>query len=119
MMFAASDRVKTRGVPLPREAPWPRPSPLPQNDAAIELPIPAESVFQIREGLRLVMQVGGPTGRRAELTVPAHDETVASRPGNSRRTIRGRRSAGQPTRHAARARHGTLKQLVQVKRGNV
>ena len=59
-----------RGVPLPREAPWPRQSPLPPVGAAIALPVPAQSVFEIREGLRTAMQAVTPPPRRAELTVP-------------------------------------------------
>jgi peptidoglycan/xylan/chitin deacetylase (PgdA/CDA1 family) len=38
------------GVPLPRMAPWPRLSPPPLDDsAAVALPIPAQSVFEIEE----------------------------------------------------------------------
>ena len=104
-----------RGVPLPREAPWPRQSPLPPVGAAIVLPVPAQSVFEIREGLRTAMQAITPSPRRAELTVPAHDEAISVDAGTSRRTIRGRRHPGR-TRHAAHARRGMLKHLVQVRK---
>src|SRR6202158_5019180 len=45
------DRAKglVRGVPLPREAPWPRQSPLVLESAAIALPVPAQSIFEIQE----------------------------------------------------------------------
>jgi hypothetical protein len=44
-----SDRAR-RGVPLPREAPWPRQSELAPDGAADALPIPAQSIFEIQEG---------------------------------------------------------------------
>ena len=47
------------------EAPWPRQSPLPPDGAAIALPVPAQSVFEIREGLRTVMQAVTPCASRA------------------------------------------------------
>src|SRR5882757_9956640 len=46
--FDRARRLK-RGVPLPREAPWPRQSPLALDSAAIALPVPAQSIFEIRE----------------------------------------------------------------------
>src|SRR4030081_803053 len=48
------DRARrlTRGVPLPREAPSPRQSPLALDGAAIALPIPAQSIFEIQEKAR-------------------------------------------------------------------
>src|SRR6266480_4552996 len=43
------DRTKrrTRGVPLPRQAPWPRQFPLAPADGAIVLPVPGQNVFEI------------------------------------------------------------------------
>jgi hypothetical protein len=41
-------RQLARGVPLPRDAPWPRQS-LFALDSAIALPVPAESIFDIQE----------------------------------------------------------------------
>ena len=49
--FDRAKRLK-RGVPLPREAPWPRQSPLTLDGAAIALPIPAQSIFEIQEKRR-------------------------------------------------------------------
>jgi len=40
-------RVKRQGVPLPPEAPWPRVSELPVETAALSLPVPAQSVFEM------------------------------------------------------------------------
>jgi peptidoglycan/xylan/chitin deacetylase (PgdA/CDA1 family) len=116
----SSDRARRagRGVPLPREAPWPPQSPLPPVGAATALPVPAQNVFEIREGLRTAMQAITPSPRRAELTVPAHDEAISVDAGASRRTIRGRAHSGH-TRHAAHARRGMLKHLVQVRKRSV
>jgi peptidoglycan/xylan/chitin deacetylase (PgdA/CDA1 family) len=121
----SSDRAR-RGVPLPRQALWPRQSPLPP-DVATALPVPAQNVFEIREGLRAVMQAGAPSSRRAELTVPAHDEAISTDAGSSRRTLRGkphpgrlRQAAGRGNRHAAHGRRGgALKHLVQVRKRSV
>src|SRR6202022_5116986 len=54
MTLAESDRASRvrRGVPLPREAPWPRHPPKPLDNAAIALPVPAESIFEIQEKRR-------------------------------------------------------------------
>ncbi len=123
------DRVKrpVRGVPLPREAPWPRQLTLAQEDAAIALPVPAASVFEIREGLRAAMQAA-PPARRVEQAAPTH-ETASAEAGSRR--IRGRPHLGRTRQHSVshlagrgnrqqlRARKGTLKHLVQVKKRSV
>jgi peptidoglycan/xylan/chitin deacetylase (PgdA/CDA1 family) len=125
------DRVKrlVRGVPLPREALWPRQLALPQEDAAIALPVPAESIFEIREGLRAAMQAAPPS-RHAEQAVPARHETAAAKTA-SRRMLLGRphlgragqhgvsHLAGGGSRQVVRARKGALKHLVQVKKRSV
>jgi peptidoglycan-N-acetylglucosamine deacetylase len=122
------DRVKRMalGVPLPREAPWPRQSPLSPDSAATALPVPARSIFEIEEALRVAMRAVPPSSRHAEQTVPAHSEAIAADAGESRQTIRGKRHLGQArqvasrgTRHAAHARRSTLKHLVQVRKGSV
>ena len=45
-----------RGVPLPQQAPWPQPSPLALGSAAIALPVPAQSIFEIQENPRATAQ---------------------------------------------------------------
>jgi peptidoglycan-N-acetylglucosamine deacetylase len=115
------DAVKhlAHGVPLQRQAPWPLQSPLPADHAANALPVPASSVFEIREGLRAAMQAGAPSSRRAELALPAHD------PGYFRQLTRAKRragrvhQAGRANPQAAHARSGTLKHLVQVRKRSV
>src|SRR6202165_824648 len=74
----ASDHARrlARGVPLPREAPWPRQSPpLALDSAAIALPVPAQSIFEIQEKPRAATQGLAPSSHRAEQTVPAGSQT--------------------------------------------
>ncbi|MBR1125047.1 polysaccharide deacetylase family protein [Bradyrhizobium lablabi] len=61
-----------RGVPLPREAPWPR---LVQvASAGATLPVPAAGVFEVEEGLRVAMRGVASSARRAEPTRAAQAE---------------------------------------------
>jgi peptidoglycan-N-acetylglucosamine deacetylase len=120
------------GVPVPREAPWPRQSPLPVQ-TAIALPVPAQGIFDIPEGLRMAMRTGTPAAHREEQAAAVHEaaaiEAVESRAathGRHRagqlRHVAGRGSrhiAGRASRHVAHARHVPLKHLVQVKRRSV
>ena len=122
-MTLAEDRARRvgHGVPLPREAPWPRQSPLPPEAAANALPVPALSVFEIKEGLRAATR--GLT-RRAEQSGQNDHEAISAATFGSARTLRGkphpggvRQAAGRVTRNAAHARRGgTLKHLVQVRK---
>jgi peptidoglycan/xylan/chitin deacetylase (PgdA/CDA1 family) len=137
MTLAEAERATRRGVPLPRQAPWPRLSPL-EPDGANVLPVPAPSVFEIKEGLRAATQGLGLFSRRAELAVAAHDETIAAtNAGGSRRSMRakphpgrvrqaagrghpqGTQKAAQQGPQAARTRRGPLKHLVQVRKRSV
>jgi peptidoglycan/xylan/chitin deacetylase (PgdA/CDA1 family) len=73
----ASDHARrpARGVPLPRAAPWPRQSPLAPDSAAIALPIPAQSIFELQEKPRAATQGLAPFSHSAEQTVPTARET--------------------------------------------
>ena len=110
-----SDRLKrrARGIPLPREAPWPRQSPLPPDDAAVVLPVPALSVFEIPEKSRADTQTVAPFSAHAELTVPDR-ESGAQRVAVSRKLDRGRaRQPGGPqaqttARNSTRLAHGPI-----------
>jgi peptidoglycan/xylan/chitin deacetylase (PgdA/CDA1 family) len=133
------DRVNrhARGVPLPQEAPWPAQLPLPVNStAAIALPAPAQSVFEIQELPRVTAEAVALLSPRTERTVvpePRMDgiaKLISVNAADSRAAIprkshvgRGRRlNASHPaarTRLTAHARRGTLKHLVQVKKRNV
>jgi peptidoglycan/xylan/chitin deacetylase (PgdA/CDA1 family) len=89
------DRARrlTRGVPLPREAPWPRQSPLAPDGAAIALPIPAQSIFEIQEKRRAATDPAAPSSHHAEQTAPAGHVTdglgrlISADAGDSRRMI--------------------------------
>ncbi len=111
-----------RGVPLPREAPWPRQMELSADRAAPELPVPAQSIFEVQEGLHVALRAAAPAPRHAEQTVADH-EVRSIESGKSRHASRGkphtghvRQVAGRGTQHAAQARRGKLKHLVQVRK---
>ena len=122
-MTLAEDRAGRagHGVPLPRQAPWPRQSSLPPEAAASALPVPALSVFEIKEGLRAATR--GLT-RRAERSGPEDHEAISAAAGANARTLRGKphpagvgRAGGRAARNAAHG-SGTLKHLVQVRKGS-
>jgi peptidoglycan/xylan/chitin deacetylase (PgdA/CDA1 family) len=69
------DRRLAHGIPLPRQAPWPRQSPLASVGAANALPVPAESIFDIQEKPRADAQGGAPSSHHAEQTTPTVRET--------------------------------------------
>jgi peptidoglycan/xylan/chitin deacetylase (PgdA/CDA1 family) len=69
------DRRLAHGIPLPRQAPWPRQSPLASVGAANALPVPAESIFDIQEKPRAAAQGGAPSSHHAEQTIPTVCET--------------------------------------------
>ena len=121
-MALAEDRPGRtgRGVPLPRQAPWPRQSPLPPETAASALPVPALSVFEIKEGLGAATR--GLT-RRAEQAGPEDHDAISAAAGSTARTLRGKphpagvhRAAGGAARNAAHGHGGPLKRLVQVRK---
>jgi peptidoglycan/xylan/chitin deacetylase (PgdA/CDA1 family) len=93
----ASDHVRrlARGVPLPRQAPWPRHLPLALDSTAIALPVPAQSIFEIREGPHAASPAVAAASHRTERTVPTEFETdgvtrlISAGAGDSRRTIPG------------------------------
>ena len=135
---APLDRPKQRAgaVPLPRQAPWPRQMPLPLASAAAALPVPAQSVFELRDRPQLPTRAVALSSRRAEQTASAgHGKTgvrqVSTEAGASRRAtavkphpggIR-RASASHPTgpasQHAAQPGRRSLKRVVQVKKRSV
>ena len=137
-----SDRAgrRTGAVALPRQAPWPRQLALPLLDAAIALPVPALSVFELRDRPRLAAQAAALPSRRAEPTVSAehakkHAEDGATQmpveASASRRAIAGKtqmgrskrasasHTTGRASRHATQPGRRTLKRLVQVKKRSV
>jgi peptidoglycan-N-acetylglucosamine deacetylase len=133
-------RWLAHGVSLPQQAPWPRSSSLPLESAAITLPAPAQSLFEMPAGLRAALAV---SSRHAELAESSVSETrtkvVSAVACGSRRIGRGKphaghgqahalqrdqrrsapRVAGRGTRTVASGHSGPLKHLVQVKKRNV
>jgi peptidoglycan/xylan/chitin deacetylase (PgdA/CDA1 family) len=124
----------THGVPLPMEAPWPRPSELPVEHAAVTLPAPAQSVFEMPDGLRAALLRVALSSQRVEQagsgTHQAGAKLAEEDRGDLRRLSHGKHrlahSPGRDRRHgvsrtpqAATAHRGPLKHLVQVKKRNV
>ena len=137
MPLAEPSDAAARGnrVPLPRRAPWPEPSLTTPDSTATLLPVPAQNVFEIREGLRAVLAVGppahravAPIGREAKLAKADRAEDsrgaasdkrharLARRPGAAHSAAHLAARGGRSVEHAHR---GPLKHLVQVKRRHV
>jgi peptidoglycan-N-acetylglucosamine deacetylase len=134
-----SDRARRRAgaVPLPRQAPWPRQMPLPLLEAAVTLPVPAQSVFELGDSPRLAARAVAIPSPRAEATVSAgHAKThakggatqIPAEASVSRRAVAGKPQIGRikrasashdTSRHAVQPGRRTLKRLVQVKRRSV
>jgi peptidoglycan/xylan/chitin deacetylase (PgdA/CDA1 family) len=64
-----------QNVPLPREAPWPRTNELPVENAAIALPVPEESLFEVPNDARAAFETVSP--RPAEMTAEREAEGQA------------------------------------------
>jgi peptidoglycan/xylan/chitin deacetylase (PgdA/CDA1 family) len=122
-----------RGVPVPREAPWPSDSLPAPDSAATVLPSPAQNVFEMQEGLRVVLasaasprHVEPPISSTREAGLAKSDRDDDSRGAGSRKhharlAHRGGAShlAARGNRAVAHAHRGPLKHLVQVKRRHV
>ena len=130
-----------RGVPLPPEAPWPREWMLATSNAAVALPVPAQTVFQIPELPHPTAEAVARLAPRAKPTAVAEHESspdTAAVPAGDSRMLRGKNRAGHGKRltaalktrygtavathgrsNAAQARRGTPKHLAQVKKRNV
>jgi peptidoglycan-N-acetylglucosamine deacetylase len=141
------DRVSrhVRGVPLPQEAPWPREWLLPASSAAVALPVPAKTVFELPELPRPTPEAVARLAPRAKPVVVAErepaPETVSVQVGNSPRGLRGKSGKNRVGRgkqstashkghrgtavaahgrpNAAQARRGPPKHLAQIKKRNV
>jgi peptidoglycan/xylan/chitin deacetylase (PgdA/CDA1 family) len=79
----------------PRQTPWPEQRPLPQNSALTALPVPAPSVFEIREKRSAAAQEYVLSSPRTERMVTGNRETVglakaaSANAGDSRHAIPG------------------------------
>jgi hypothetical protein len=97
-----------QNVPLPREAPWPRQNELPVQNAAITLPVPEESLFEVPSDARAAFEASPP--RRAEMTAEGETEgrsrRASTETGRSERAT-GKHGRGAKTRLARGARQTT------------
>jgi peptidoglycan-N-acetylglucosamine deacetylase len=100
------DRPQRRGIPLPRSAPWPRQIELASIDAASALPVPATSVFEVEEGVRVAMLAvnAAPSAeRRIAAATEEKPAPAAARPGKRLPAVAGarnRRVAAAPAKPA-------------------
>jgi peptidoglycan-N-acetylglucosamine deacetylase len=85
-----------QNIPLPREAPWPRQNELPVQNAAITLPVPEESLFEVPSDARAAFESSPP--RRAETTAEREAEGRSKQA--SVETSRSARAAGKHGRGA-------------------
>ena len=115
-----------RGVPLPREAPWPRQIALPPDRAAPSYRCRHRVSSRSRKGC--ASPCGPPRRRASGGTDRRGSRTSSIGAANSRRASRARSHTGdvfascrvaEPRDHAAHARRGKLKHLVQVKKRSV
>jgi peptidoglycan/xylan/chitin deacetylase (PgdA/CDA1 family) len=134
------DRAGRRrhGVPLPQQAPWPRLMPTPQDGtAAIALPVPAQSIFEIQENPRATAETLVPPSRQAEEMAPGNRQVdgiaklisgdgaesgLATR--DKHRSGRARRLSASHARNrgarvAAHGHRGTLGHMAQIKKRSV
>jgi peptidoglycan/xylan/chitin deacetylase (PgdA/CDA1 family) len=104
---------RTRGVPLPRQAPWPQPQ-LAQFSATPVLPIPAASVFKIPEAVRVTLLAANPPVKRTEQAASAEPEiapravSAKSRRASARQATSLKHAAHQNP-HAGRVGRGVSK----------
>lgn len=120
---SAQTRKPGRDVSSPRGIPWSQQLPLPPNNAAIILPVPAHNVFEVQEGLHTMTRIIMSSSRHAEQSSSGHHEANFTDADNSGRTIRDKPHSGYTRQTSGRkighARRGTLKHLVLVKKKNV
>ncbi len=108
------ERVRRlHGVPVPREAPWPREPSVPQQNTALTLPVPAASLFQLPERVRVAFQSLPSDVRQAEDARHAEaDEDVTTSATAGRRSSAGARRHG--SRHFAHGGRGAAKHPVHA-----
>jgi peptidoglycan-N-acetylglucosamine deacetylase len=133
-------RRLVHGIATPREAPWPRSSSLPLQNTAITLPAPAQSLFEMPDGLRAALAASSHHVEQTESSVrEAPTRMVSADTSDSRRISHGKLHAGRGQGRALERdqRHGAsrvagrgiptatprhrapLKHLVQIKKRSV
>jgi hypothetical protein len=132
-----------RGVPMPQQAPWPREWLLPASSAAVALPVPASTVFELPELPRPTPEAVARLAPRGTPVVVAEreppPEAASVRLGHSSRALRGkdrvghgkqlsvshkgRRGSAVAARKSPNVAHarrgGSPRHLAQVKKRNV
>jgi peptidoglycan/xylan/chitin deacetylase (PgdA/CDA1 family) len=117
-------QARGRGVPLPRQAPWPRQEQFASIEEASALPAPAASVFEVEEGLGVMMMgvnATRPAERRVAVEAEEKPEPAAARHGK-RAYARGKRVAAmaphrQPAAQARAAPKRAITDKKNLKRG--
>jgi hypothetical protein len=113
---------RPRGVPLPPEALWPRPSLPVQIIAANTLPVPAASVFRIPEAMRVtLLAANSPTKRPEQTTASRAAENLAGAVSSRSRVAaaRSRHAAHQaPPPRAGHGAHGASKHAAAPSKPN-
>jgi peptidoglycan/xylan/chitin deacetylase (PgdA/CDA1 family) len=71
---------RTRGVPLPPQALWPRQSPQPTGNAETALPVPSPSIFEMHDEPSKIAPAlaPSPSSRRAERAIPREASGLSS-----------------------------------------
>lgn len=102
-------QARGRGIPLPQPAPWPRQVQLASSGSTSALPVPATSVFEVEEGVRVAMlAVNATAERRVAAASQEKPAPVTARPGKRMSTVigaRSRRVAAAPAKPAQPAVH--------------
>jgi peptidoglycan/xylan/chitin deacetylase (PgdA/CDA1 family) len=89
-----------QNVPLPREAPWPRLAELSVQNAAVTLPVPEQSLFEVPSDARAAFESSPP--RRAEMTTEREAEDQSKRA--STETSRSERAVPPAAKHGRGAK---------------
>jgi peptidoglycan/xylan/chitin deacetylase (PgdA/CDA1 family) len=109
--FNRARRV-AQNPPLPREAPWPRQAELPVQNAAITLPVPEESLFEVPADARAAFESSPPRGveQTAEREAEGQSKQASTETSRSERAVpaaAGKHGRGAKARLARGARQAT------------
>jgi len=108
---------RSRGVPLPKVALWPRPTTLPPDGALATLPVPGASVFKIPESTRLTMLVS-PTRRAAPAAQTPRATEVSAKLAGKRHHGRATEVRPQPSSSTAEQTAGSAAKPAQPVKKN-
>jgi peptidoglycan-N-acetylglucosamine deacetylase len=111
------ERVRRlHSVPLPREAPWPREPSVPQQNAVLTLPVPAASLFEIPEKVRVAFQSLPSDAHHAEADEAKTTSAIADRRSSAGARQHGSRHFAHGGRAAARHQvHASTRRSAQIR----